>query len=271
MSFSKIRRGIRRQRRFKRTNVCLVSHPKSGRTWLRVMLCRYFQGKYQLKDCSMVDVQRVSESAGVLSTCFSHDQASLRSRLMYDELVFATNKYADKKVIFLARDLKDTIVSTYHQATKRNVVFEGGISDFVKDERFGARKIARFYKIWMENRKVPREFLWISYEQLHEDSSGVLRRVLQFMGEIDVCEKSLALAVDSGRFDNMRKVEASADAGSSLLRPGNVADKNSYKTRKGKVGGYKDELSEEDIAFVDAVCMEEGLSSLIDQTRLDSV
>ena len=35
------------------------------------------------------------------------------------------------------------------------------------------------------------------------------------------------------------------------MKPGNKNDPNSFRTRKGKVGGYKDELSQEDQDYID--------------------
>jgi hypothetical protein len=58
-------------------------------------------------------------------------------------------------------------------------------------------------------------------------------------------------AVEFSRFDNMRKIEAKGFARPELDRrdPG---DAESYKARKGKVGGYREYLSAGDVDYLNA-------------------
>src|SRR5438046_10268684 len=53
-------------------------------------------------------------------------------------------------------------------------------------------------------------------------------------------------ALDFSRFDNMQKLEAAGAFDSKILRPGDVRDPESFKVRRGKVGGYREYLSAED-------------------------
>ena len=47
----------------------------------------------------------------------------------------------------------------------------------------------------------------------------------------------------------MKKMEASRQYDPQLLQPGDVSDPESYKVRKGKVGGYADYLPSDDIEY----------------------
>ena len=47
----------------------------------------------------------------------------------------------------------------------------------------------------------------------------------------------------------MKKMEASRQYDPQLLQPGDVSDPESYKVRKGKVGGYADYLASDDIEY----------------------
>jgi hypothetical protein len=51
----------------------------------------------------------------------------------------------------------------------------------------------------------------------------------------------------------MKKLEAARqfNAGAGILSPGNVDDPESYKTRRGVVGGFKDYLNAGDILYVE--------------------
>ena len=53
-------------------------------------------------------------------------------------------------------------------------------------------------------------------------------------------------ALDFSRFENMQRLEAAGAFDSKILRPGDVRDPESFKVRRGKVGGYRDYLSAED-------------------------
>jgi hypothetical protein len=56
-------------------------------------------------------------------------------------------------------------------------------------------------------------------------------------------------ALDFSRFENMQKLEAAGAFDSKILRPGDVRDPESFKVRRGKVGGYREYLSAEDQAY----------------------
>ncbi len=52
----------------------------------------------------------------------------------------------------------------------------------------------------------------------------------------------------------MRRFEESGVLGAKpVMTPGNRFDPESFKTRRGKVGGYREYLSQEDVAFIDDI------------------
>jgi len=53
-------------------------------------------------------------------------------------------------------------------------------------------------------------------------------------------------ALEFSRFENMQKLEAAGAFDSKILHPGDVRDPESFKVRRGKVGGYREYLSFED-------------------------
>jgi hypothetical protein len=59
-------------------------------------------------------------------------------------------------------------------------------------------------------------------------------------------------ALDFSQFENMKKMEAAGAFDSKILRPGDVRDPESFKVRRGKVGGYREYLSVEDQAYAAA-------------------
>jgi hypothetical protein len=207
---------------------------------------------------SLLDTPVVTSAAGAICTDFDHDGSGLREPLDYASLPEDKRAYRDKKVIFLARDVRDVLVSSYYETVKRSCVFEqepcwfrGTLADFVRSPMFGARKVAAFYEIWARNRTVPEDFLLIHYEQLHREPHEVLSKVLPFIGADHVEPSHRAAAIAYAGFENMRELERANAFDDPRLRPGNVADPDSYKVRRGVVGGYSQHLSPEDLAYIE--------------------
>jgi hypothetical protein len=162
----------------------------------------------------------------------------------------AKSEYAGKKVVLLVRDPRDVMVSCYFQATKRINVFDGPISEFVRNEKYGIRKCVSFYKHWSDNMQVPRDCLCVRYEEIHAGPQRVLQTLLHFIGVKGVTPQLLDAAVEYGRFENMKRMEASGQFDRQALRPGNAKDDESYKVRRGKVGGYSEYLSQGDCEYI---------------------
>ena len=176
-----------------------------------------------------------------------------------EELEKSKTRYREKKVIFLVRDPRDVIVSSYFEMKnrgdlfgnnpyeKRKSVFEGSLSEFINRTEGGFDTILRYYNIWATNRQIPKDFLLVRYEDLKTNTCGELRRVLDFLGLPSVPEEIITDAVKYASFDNMRRMETDGKFQSGILNPADKADIETFKTRKGKVRGYLDYLSKEEI------------------------
>jgi hypothetical protein len=231
-------------------DVVLISFPKSGRTWVRFML----------------------EAAGVRIE-YSHSGAGNRSGLPFDAIAGRVSEWRDRRVVFMTRDPRDTVVSCYFQATRRiaeEARFNGSIAEFVRHPGYGIEKIARFNLHWLEQADLFRDFTVVTYEGLHAGTLAELSRVVGFATRREPRPDRIARACDAGHFDNMRKVElAIGDSGEqekTRLGGGAAGDGESLKTRKGKVGGWGEYLSPEDIAFA-----EEVLTRLDYRPRLEAL
>lgn len=235
-----------------------ISYHKSGRTWLRVLIGKALSEHYGFPDHQALMFGPITQRYGISVIGATHDGSAALDGRKYWELDRDKSRFGEKKVIFLTRDVRDLIVSSYHALRKRDKVFEGSLGDFIRSDEFGVRRILQFYKIWADNRHVPKEFLLIRYEELHSDAQGQLRKVLDFIGAEHISEACIEAAVEFARFDNMKRMEQTDFFQTDLLRPKDPSDKNSFKVRRGLVGGYKDELSQDDIDYIDAVIAEMG-------------
>ena len=153
----------------------VLSYPKSGRTWLRALIGKYLSLKYNISENLILSTEILTSKSNLPRVSFTHNGSAMIDKTKYKKLFRDKRKYTDKKVILMGRDIKDTLVSAYFQATKRINVFEGTISEFIATDQFGILKILTFYDIWLQNRHVPKSFLFIRYEDLHQDPNGTLR------------------------------------------------------------------------------------------------
>lgn len=138
----------------------------------------------------------------------------------------------------------------YKHIKDRLKPYSGNLSSYVEEEVGSLDTIIEFYNIWEKNRTIPKDFLLLRYEDLQQNTERELCRVLNFIGIKEVSYEIIEEAVKYASFDNMRKMEIEEVFNSYALRAVNKNDLNSYKTRRGKVGGFVDYLSEKEIAKI---------------------
>jgi hypothetical protein len=238
--------------RFREVEAFLISYPKCGRTWLRMLLGWYAGG---LDAANPMEVFRLSHAAGLTRLDVSHDD--------YPHFKPADRQFTDKQayggktVLFLVRDPRDVLVSNYFQFLKRGdrelagAEFTGNLPDFIRSSIGGIEGLVGFYNLWARNRNVPAKFEIITYEDLLADDRAVLQRCINLLGWPDRGDNLLTAVIDSGKFGKLRKLEAKNAFNDPRLAAGNVSDPESFKIRRGKAGGYVDYLSADDIAFID--------------------
>lgn len=165
--------------------------------------------------------------------------------------------YRTKKVVLLTRDLRDVAVSRYLQLTKwLDDRFDGDLDEFIRHERGGPRTCIEFWNIWYRCQSVPADFTRVSYEQLAAAPAAELGRILAFCGVTGVGDAVLRSAAEFAGFKNMRAMEQGDLLGSWRLRPGNPDDPESFKTRRGIVGGFSDYLREEQVSYLNSLIVE---------------
>jgi Sulfotransferase domain len=238
----------------RRTDVYLLSYPKCGRTWLRLMIGKALDEHYGIGASNPMDLAGLS----------AREPRIPRIRVRHDLRWWSASvdrhqdAYRSKTVIFLVRDPRDVVVSMYFNATKRQQLndeeqrqhmFQGDLSAFLDHPVGGLDQIIGYYNMWAENRSLPALFHMVRYEDLHRDAGEALRAVLDAM-RVQVGKPAIERAVEFGRFENMRKLERTDALGSHSLRAADNNDADSFKTRQGKVGGYRQYMSAEDLVYV---------------------
>ena len=93
---------------------------------------------------------------------------------------------------------------------------------------------------------------------MHKNPGEVLVRAIKFLGCDEVDEYIIRKAVEFASFNNMRKMKKDGFFKSGAMRPANINDDESYKFRRGIVGGYEYYLSEWDVKYIDQVIKKVG-------------
>lgn len=189
---------------------------------------------------------------------YTHDGSGHILRLPLSELRVDKAQYAGETVLFMVRDPRDTVVSGYFQVTRRLGIPVPSMSNLIRSDLHGIRKICHFHRQWFDAAPGMKRFAILRYEQLHATPGPGLAAVATFAG-IPVNGDITNRVGENRRFERMRAAEASGELGAKygdIARPGNVGDPDSFKMRRGKVGGYKDYFSEADGTYCDAVLAE---------------
>ena len=237
-----------------RYDAFVIGFPKVGNTWFQVMLRKLLVTHYGLDESfvSKICAPRDRLPAATPAVQITHAMPGLDSE-PWQQMTIELATFRRKKIILLIREPKDTMVSYYMQNRFRESPphFEGTIEEMVHDEVFGLDKYLRFYSVWSEEGRKSSEILLIRYEDMHADAHDVIQRTADFLGLHDVAAQTIEDAVAYGSFDNMRKLEETDALGLYTLSRPTSEDKRARKVRRGRVGGYREELSDELAGYID--------------------
>ncbi len=244
------RASLRSRMNERHADVLLISYPKCGRTWLRMLMSRVLQSHRGIGEVDyMADDLLGGATGDVPHIRISHDDNPHWKTP--DQLVARKRRYRGKKVILLVRDPRDVVVSMYFERTRRERAYTGSLHDFLHEPKGSLDTILAYYNIWAHERTTPAGLCLVRYEDLHQDTAGTLRRILDFLGVNNVQDEHVSEAVSFASFGNMRKMESGAVIESGRLRPRDQNDVESYKTRRGRVGGYTDYLQPDEIEWME--------------------
>jgi hypothetical protein len=272
-------RGREQFKKLQRADVVIVSFGKSGRTWVRVMLSRFYQVRYGLSDKHLIGFDNLHwRNRAIPKMFFTHDN------YLKDYTGNSDTKadYYGKKVILLVRHPADVSVSQYHQwryrmRPNKKVINdypvdgeEVAIFDFMVESQAGLDKTIAFMNGWAHEMPRLKDLLVVRYEDLKAKPAETLAGMLDFMGAPGTdAEIQEALAFAS--FDNMRKLETKRTfwlSGGRMV-PKDRANPKSFKTRRGKVGGYRDYFSDRESLEINRI-VQQRLAPEFGYTSADS-
>ncbi len=242
---------------FHDADAIVVSVPKCGRTWLRVLLGAY---RSQLQDAVLSMSAGEAADTQYPRIVFAHDlfehrnKTHLKDRFTGRRLIppFARRT---KRIAMLARDPRDVAVSLYFDLKKRQRGYRydpPSVAELIRHRRFGLGAIVDIMNAWMKEWGGLPNFAMFRYEDLRNDTERTFSELLAFLGFDSVDPAAVKRSIEFARFENMQRMEASGEFALEFLQARNVDDPDSYKVRRGKVGGFRDYFEPADLAFADA-------------------
>lgn len=220
-----------------KNEIFLVSYPKSGNTWVRILLANILNNNstniINLKNVGnyLPDSHVEKQRNYIMNLESDFNQLKVKVVKSHDRF---SRFYKNKKVIYVTRNLKNVLPSYYYYLSSRRKV-EVNINDIYSG------KISHSFGSWFQHlknwiKKRNKNILFISYEDLKSNTNKELIKICNFIGiEFDV--EKINHAVEYSSFSNMKKLEETfghyndtrTDKGKSIsfVRKGN-SDKSDF-------------------------------------------
>ena len=255
--------------------VWIASYPKSGNTWMRILLANLMAQRDEPQDINSLDdfgnvVSRPDfENAAMVDTTLLHQSELDRIRpavhdftarslcaarviKTHDQGVRADHVAvlgsAGRLAIYLLRDPRDVAVS---YADHMNLAQDKAIARMAsKTNRLGAGLAmphvigdwGSHVKSWTEQDRIP--VVVLRYEDLLAETLGGLTKVATFLG-IECDSETLERAVAHSRFDELRRQEEVHD-----FRERQPRQKRFF--REGRAGQWREVLTREQVRAIEA-------------------
>ena len=247
-------------------DVIFIRHPKTGGTWLRVMLTHLYAARDGVSRRRVFKADELKRQNPALPHFLITNGRASWEHVIADAFTGNDPVLQGKKTLFMARDPRDIVVSWHRQYRKRTKAFKRELLEadlgldydprtldrweFIRQPQLGLQGLIDYHNFWTEQLADRDDALIMRYEDLRQDTAGTLRQVTDFLGE-SFTDQQIEDAVAFGSVDNLRELEHSGYFSNSSLRLRDATDPDTFKVRKATVGGYHDDLTPEQTAWVD--------------------
>ncbi|KAM8847375.1 amine sulfotransferase-like isoform 1-T1 [Synchiropus picturatus] len=243
------------------SDVFVVTYPKSGTIWMQQILLlieakgdvKAIGGKDKL---SNGDLMPWLELTGHSQAFAAAPSPRLRVTHLPYHLMPAALTQRKGKVIYIARNPKDVLVSYFHFHKLATMLetpksFDEFFEKFMTGDVYGCRWFEHI-KTWYSHRE-ELNMLFITYEEMIRDLRSSVRNIVAFLGK-ELTEEQLESVVKHSTFDNMRKMPLA----NYEQVPGDLLNHHQGKfMRKGKVGDWKSHFTVAQSETFDKVFQEE--------------
>jgi hypothetical protein len=237
-------------------DVVVLSRAKSGRTWLRAILSRLYQSHYGLPEHQLLEYDnfhRQNPAIPVVAMTHGHGLDHVLRHPQQGERLRA------KPVILIVRDPRDVAVSEYFQSTRRasdhkrelyGVGDGASMFDFVMQSPLGLPAICDYLNRWHRQLDGLPHALRLRYEVLRAEPQATLAQLNQFLGA-GFSDAEISEAIEFTSFEALKQKERENFYNNERLKARDPDDPDSFKVRRGKVGGYRDYFNADQLATID--------------------
>lgn len=220
-------------------DVFVASYPRSGSTWLRFLLFETLTRN----EAGFDNVNRMLPDVGM--------QAGATALLARQGRLIKTHEpYRPeyRRAIYVVRDVRDVALSEYAYQKALGRVgdsFDDYLTELLQGTATGYGSWQDHVSGWIDSPPAARgDLLVIRYRDLRRDTQGSMEAILGFLG-VAVDRKALLNAIRNNEFQRMRVKE---DRNPQLGKSG---DESRRFVRTGAVGGWRDQLTGEQLARIE--------------------
>ncbi|CAF3339875.1 unnamed protein product [Rotaria socialis] len=255
-------------------DIFLVVYPKSGTTWMQIILYTLMNNGEAFDDNMTEYFARTPflELVGETGLKHMHRPCAIKTHLPLNRVPHHENA----KYICVVRNPKDVCVSYYHfllgfiNEAPTQTSFDAFFEAFINGNVHFGDYFEHLHSVW-QHRENPNVFL-TSYEEMKRDLPGVIRRVAQFMN-IELTDHLLERIATYSSFNYMKERFQKAYATQANIALSNEAvgaplptDRNSLLmcdrcvlVREGTVGSWSATMREEQAQRLDKLFEEKTL------------
>ncbi len=227
-------------------DVFITSYTRSGTTWMRFLVGNFVNPNEPI---TFLNVERL------VPDMYKNADWVLR-RLPRPRLIKSHEAFDARypRVIYIVRDPRDVAISNYHWEMKMRSIREGcPIEEWVPGWMDGSSwprvgSWADSVNSWLATRQGHDGFLFMRYEDIHENQQRELARVAEFLG-LDPDPERINQAVERSSAANMRKMEETQ--GKKWVATSRTRSDKPY-IREASSGGWRDVLPGETVAYMEA-------------------
>ena len=247
--------------RIRSADSMVCCHTKSGRTWLRVMLSHLYHLRYDIPATEVLKFDNLNAlEPAIPRICFTH-------RIEWPSFARGGGTVripADKKVLFLVRDPRDVAVSFHfhvvHRASERELYRKGipedaralPLYDFMVHPELGVPRVIGFMNEWHAAFPEFAHHKLVRYEDLRTRTEELLAEVVAFLDR-DFEAELIRKATSFGSFENLSRKESENFFSDERLQARSPENPETFKVRRGVIGGYRDYFDEEQVRTLDGL------------------
>lgn len=233
-------------------DVFIVTYPKCGTTWTQQIVKLLRNNGQQDNTNLTLSLPWLENSEISLDLESVIQPRGFKSHMPYDRFPYGNPKETPSKYIYVARNPKDVAVSFYYHTKAAffpNMDRESFWKEFIHGELEFGDYFDHILSWWAH--KEDKNMLFLRYENMQKDLVSSISQIATFIGA-EVSDEVIKKVAEQTKFDNMKRNDLA-----NCAWPEHVREKNKSKTefmRKGIVGDWKNFLTQEQSAEIDALC-----------------